>query len=244
MRTAPDGDVPLGMFLSGGIDSSAIAALMAREIDRPVETFSVAFADRAFSELDYARAGRARHRRRTPRSRHRRRGLLQRAAPADLARGRADRPPSSVPLHFVSMLAREHVKVVLTGEGSDELLAGYGKYPRALFNWRAGARLRTARARGRSATVAPTRRAATARRRRPLCPPLVPRHAAEPSAMFLDNFAGMPLRQQRELLSRGARRRQIRMRRRLRISEVNGAQRRCSGGCCTPTSRRIWSSCS
>src|SRR6185295_17399606 len=49
-------DVPLGMFLSGGIDSSAIAALMAREMDRPVETFSVAFSDRRFSELEYARA--------------------------------------------------------------------------------------------------------------------------------------------------------------------------------------------
>ena len=50
-------DVPLGMFLSGGIDSAAVAALMAREVDRPIDTFSVAFADRQFSELEYARAG-------------------------------------------------------------------------------------------------------------------------------------------------------------------------------------------
>ncbi len=48
-------DVPLGMFLSGGLDSSAIAALMAGMIDRPLKTFSVAFKDRAYSELDYAR---------------------------------------------------------------------------------------------------------------------------------------------------------------------------------------------
>ncbi len=46
--------------------------------------------------------------------------------------------PSSVPLYFVSALARQHVTVVLTGEGSDELLAGYGKYLRAAWNWRAG----------------------------------------------------------------------------------------------------------
>src|SRR3954471_10412321 len=131
-------DVPLGMFLSGGIDSSAIAAIMARQIDRPVDTFSVAFADRRFSELEYARA-------------------VARAVGANaheividdddffsaLPRlvWHEDEPiahPSSVPLHFVSMLARQHVKVVLTGEGSDELLAGYGKYPRAVINWRAG----------------------------------------------------------------------------------------------------------
>ena len=109
---------------------------MAREIDRPVDTFSVAFADRRFSELEYARA-------------------VARAIGANaheividdhdfftaLPRlvWHEDEPiahPSSVPLHFVSMLARRHVTVVLTGEGSDELLAGYGKYPRAVMNWR------------------------------------------------------------------------------------------------------------
>src|SRR5262249_29997263 len=122
-----------------GIDSSAIAALMAPRLDRPLQTFSVAFKDRAFDELDYARS-------------------VARAIRADsheividdgdffgaLPRliWHEDEPiahPSSVPLYFVSRLAKEHVTVVLTGEGSDELLAGYGKYPRIVLNWRAGA---------------------------------------------------------------------------------------------------------
>ena len=194
-------DVPLGMFLSGGIDSSAIAALMAREIDRPVDTFSVAFADRRFSELEYARA-------------------VARAIGANaheividdhdffaaLPRlvWHEDEPiahPSSVPLHFVSVLARQHVVVVLTGEGSDELLAGYGKYPRAVINWRAGTvyeRLVPAAVRASVAGSLVPRlpgRAGRYARRSFLA---MPRNA---SAMFLDNFAGMPVRQQRELLS-------------------------------------------
>jgi asparagine synthase (glutamine-hydrolysing) len=194
-------DVPLGMFLSGGIDSSAIAALMAREIDRPVDTFSVAFADRRFSELAYARA-------------------VARAIGANaheividdrdfftaLPRlvWHEDEPiahPSSVPLHFVSMLARQHVTVVLTGEGSDELLAGYGKYPRAVVNWRAGAVYESMIPAGLRARIAhsviprlPGRAGRYARRSFLAMPRNV-------SAMFLDNFAGMPVRQQRELLS-------------------------------------------
>ena len=80
-------DVPLGMFLSGGLDSSAIAALMSRMIDRPLQTFSVAFKQRAFSELDYARQVAHGDQRRRPRDRHRRPGLLRGAAAADLARG-------------------------------------------------------------------------------------------------------------------------------------------------------------
>ena len=194
-------DVPLGMFLSGGIDSSAIAALMAREIDRPVDTFSVAFADRRFSELEYARAvaraiGATAHEI----------VIDDRDFFAALPRlvWHEDEPiahPSSVPLHFVSKLARQHVKVVLTGEGSDELLAGYGKYPRAVVNWRAGAVYESmvpAALRARIAQSVVPRlpgRAGRYARRSFLA---MPRNV---SAMFLDNFAGMPVHQQRELLS-------------------------------------------
>jgi asparagine synthase (glutamine-hydrolysing) len=193
-------DVPLGAFLSGGIDSTAIAALMAREMDRPVQTFSVAFADRKFSELEYARDA-------------------ARAIGADsheividdtdffgaLPRliWHEDEPiahPSSVPLHFVSALAREHVKVVLTGEGSDELLAGYGKYPRALVNWQAGGiyeRFVPGRVRGAIAEAVVPRLPG-------LCGRLARRSflamPRRPADMFLDNFAGMPLASQRALL--------------------------------------------
>ncbi len=199
VRTRLMADVPLGMFLSGGLDSSAIAALMARMIDRPLQTFSVAFEDRAFSELEYARE-------------------VARAIGADahevvigandffsaLPRlvWHEDEPiahPSSVPLYFVSRLAREHVKVVLTGEGSDELLAGYGKYPRALANWRGGA----------AWTLAPEPfRAFVASRIVPSLPGRLGRYASRsflamprtPEAMFFDNFAAIGLRRQASLL--------------------------------------------
>jgi len=193
-------DVPLGMFLSGGIDSSAVAALMSREINRPIETFSVAFAEREFSELEYARqVARAV-------------GATSREVVIDSAQffdalprlvWHEDEPiahTSSVPLHFVSALARQHVKVVLTGEGSDELLAGYGKYPRALFNWRAGGLYErfvpgAIRAAVRTTMVPslPGRLGRYARRSFLA----MPRRA---DTMFLDNFAGMPLHIQHELL--------------------------------------------
>jgi asparagine synthase (glutamine-hydrolysing) len=194
-------DVPLGMFLSGGIDSSAIAALMARMIDRPLQTFSVAFDQRAFNELEYARE-------------------VARAIGADaheivindrdffgaLPRlvWHEDEPiahTSSVPLYFVSALARQHVTVVLTGEGSDELLAGYGKYPRIAWNWRAGTiyeRMLPAAA-----------RRAVAEGVVPRLPGRLGRYARRsflamertPESMFLDNFASIRLGEQRRLLA-------------------------------------------
>jgi asparagine synthase (glutamine-hydrolysing) len=125
-------DVPLGMFLSGGIDSSAIAGVMSGMVDEPIKTFSVGFREREANELEYARlvAGKFRTDHHeiiiTP-------DQFFEALPNLV--WHEDEPIgfiASVPLYFVSKLAQQHVKVVLTGEGSDEILAGYGRYQKAL----------------------------------------------------------------------------------------------------------------
>jgi len=121
-------DVPLGVFLSGGIDSSAIAAVMAKLNSEPIKTFSVGFAEREYCEFDYAR-----ELARSIGAEHHEVVLEPQNFFDNLPRliWHEDEPirwPSSIPLYFVSKLARENVKVVLTGEGSDELLGGYQKY--------------------------------------------------------------------------------------------------------------------
>ena len=127
-------DVPLGVFLSGGVDSSAVAALMTRIRGTPVETFSVGYTEDAYSELPYARIV-ARH----LNSIHHEVLLSQQEFFDTLPHliWHEDEPivwPSSVALYFVARLARERVKVVLTGEGSDETLAGYTRYAFTLKN--------------------------------------------------------------------------------------------------------------
>jgi asparagine synthase (glutamine-hydrolysing) len=127
-------DVPLGVFLSGGVDSSAVAALMTKIRRSPVETFSVGYAEHAYSELPYARQV-AKH----LNSVHHE-VLLGRQEFFDSLPQliwHEDEPivwPSSVALYFVARLARDRVKVVLTGEGSDETLAGYTRYAFTLRN--------------------------------------------------------------------------------------------------------------
>jgi asparagine synthase (glutamine-hydrolysing) len=127
-------DVPLGVFLSGGLDSSAVAALMTKLRGEPVESFSVGYAEAAYSELPFAQTV-ARHL-----------GSIHHevmVSEADFFDSlphliwHEDEPivwPSSVSLYFVARLARERVKVVLTGEGSDETLAGYTRYAFTLKN--------------------------------------------------------------------------------------------------------------
>jgi asparagine synthase (glutamine-hydrolysing) len=193
-------DVPIGVFLSGGLDSSAIAALMAPMMGRPLETFSVAFSDRAYNELEYSREVA-----RAIGARSHEVLIDDRDFFSALPRliWHEDEPiahPSSVPLHFVSALARRHVKVVLTGEGSDELLAGYGRYPRALLNWQMGGVYERAipgpvrRLTASAAAALPGRAGRYARRSF-----LTVDHA--PDLTFFDNFAAIGVARQRELLS-------------------------------------------
>ena len=121
-------DVPLGMFLSGGVDSSAIAAMMKRMVSGPVQTFAVGYAEERYSELGYARQvaeriGTEHHEVKI--------GMDDFFNALPRLVWHEDEPiawPSSVSLFFVSQLAAKHVKVVLTGEGSDELFAGYSRY--------------------------------------------------------------------------------------------------------------------
>lgn len=127
-------DVPLGMFLSGGIDSSAICAMMSEMVSDPIKTFSVGFTEKEANELEYAR-------------------MVSRAFKTDHHEiiispdqyfkalpkliWHEDEPigfVASIPLYFISELAQKHVKVVLTGEGSDEMLGGYGRYRKTLLN--------------------------------------------------------------------------------------------------------------
>lgn len=121
-------DVPLGVFLSGGIDSSAVAAAMAACGSR-LETFSIGFEDAAFDESEHARAVAAHL---GSRHHHFRFDLRACRESLDEALAQAGEPigdPACLPVYLLSREARKHVKVVLSGEGADEIFGGYGYYP-------------------------------------------------------------------------------------------------------------------
>ena len=120
-------DVPVGVLLSGGVDSAALAALAAQETPEPVHTFTIGFAERSFDERDDARRVAERY----GTDHHE---LLVRPDPELLLQALADAfdepfaDSSALPTYLVSQLAAEHVKVALSGEGGDELFGGYYTY--------------------------------------------------------------------------------------------------------------------
>ena len=201
-------DVPLGMFLSGGIDSSAIAAVMSGMIKAPVKTFSVAFAEREANELEYARLVAQ-----TFKTDHHEVVV----SPADFFAAlpklvwHEDEPlahPSSVALYFVSRLASQHVKVVLTGEGSDELLAGYGRYRKTVLNMKLGTRYQQFAPAGiRNAIHKQIAALPTGSRLRQKLQRTFLTLSPDLESIYFDNFAVFPRAMQPDLLTAGARER-------------------------------------
>ena len=121
-------DVPLGALLSGGVDSSVVVALMSRASSKPVKTFSIGFANQDFNEAPFARAvaekfGTEHHE-----------FVVEPNVSDTLSHltGMMEEPfgdSSMIPTYHVSRIARQHVTVALSGDGGDELFAGYDRYP-------------------------------------------------------------------------------------------------------------------
>jgi len=127
VRSHLESDVPLGAFLSGGVDSSAVVATMARVSGRPPQTYSIGFREEEYSELEYARATAQSYQTEHHEAIQESEGIDS----VDRLLGHFDEPfgdASMIPTHLVSGFARSRITVALSGDGGDEIFAGYPRY--------------------------------------------------------------------------------------------------------------------
>jgi len=196
--------VPLGVFLSGGLDSSAVAALTAKSRRDPIQTFAVGYTEQAYSELPYAKIvadhiGSNHHEVQVTRQQ------FFDTLPDII--WHEDEPlcwTSSVALFHLAKYARDHVTVVLTGEGSDETLAGYTRYPWTVWNARMDSVYRNVIPTGLRAFVREQIQSAGmgATVRRKLEHTFLGRDGASWAAFYFDNFySAFSSAEQKELLS-------------------------------------------
>lgn len=128
-------DVPLGAFLSGGVDSSIVVALMALNSNQPIKTFSIGFKEEKYNELKYARILSDKYK-----TDHHE--FIVEPQSIDLLPSLVnayDEPfadSSAIPTYYVSKYTREHVTVALSGDGGDELFAGYNSYDKMMMLYR------------------------------------------------------------------------------------------------------------
>jgi asparagine synthase (glutamine-hydrolysing) len=197
-------EVPLGVFLSGGLDSSAVAALTAKSRRDPIQTFAVGYAEQAYSELPYARIV-ADHIGSQHHEVHVTRQQFFDSLPDVI--WHEDEPlcwTSSVALYHLAKYTREHVTVVLTGEGSDETLAGYTRYAWTVWNARMDSAYRRLTPSGLRAFVREQIHSAKlgATLRRKLEHTGLGRDGASWPSFYFDNFySAFSAEEQRQLLS-------------------------------------------
>ena len=128
-------DVPIGAFLSGGVDSSIITAIMAQEASSPIKTFTIGFEEKGYNEFDYASIIASRY------STDHHEIILSGENYIDKMDeliNFKDAPlsvPNEVPLHMMSKELKKHITVVLSGEGADEIFGGYGRIFRSPYDY-------------------------------------------------------------------------------------------------------------